>query len=99
MSSTADALFWIAGLTVASVATLVAGVVVGRMLRRRLQAPPRRPTFTLEDLRQLRATGQISEQEFETMRAIVLERTQAELTRDQPGAGDASADRPPASDD
>ncbi len=51
---------------------LIVGFVFARFMRRRLDRATTRADFTLQDLRSLRDSGQISEREFERMRAGLL---------------------------
>ena len=75
---------------------LVATVVVGfgiRALRRRVfpeQEPPPDQLWTLEDLREMRDCGRLSEEEFETLRARVIARM-AGAERDGGPQGRAAA--------
>ena len=62
--------------TVLLVAALVVGMGI-RALRRRVfpeKEPPPDQLWTLEDLREMRGRGELSEEEFETLRARVIAR-------------------------
>jgi hypothetical protein len=80
---------------------LVLTVVVGfgiRALRRRVfpeQEPPPDQLWTLEDLREMRDRGRLSEEEFETLRARVIARMAgAERDGGPQGRADASGSEP-----
>jgi len=91
MDRTAETLTWVAGLALVGVAAMVLAVLVGRMLRRRMQSDEPREPFTLEDLRRLRASGQITEQEFHAMRAIVVARVRERIEEEEATSSDGSA--------
>ena len=54
------------------VGALIIGVVVARYFRKRLREDISVEAFTLQDLRELRAGGVITQREFETMRAAII---------------------------
>ncbi len=60
----------VAGLAI--LATIALFVV--RAVRRWTRDTPSSETFTMQDLRTMRASGQISEAEFQSMRALILGR-------------------------
>lgn len=55
------------------IAALVIGLFVSRAIRRRMERSSGRPAFTLDDIRAMRESGQISEAEFRAMRAAILD--------------------------
>ncbi|UCG32760.1 MAG: SHOCT domain-containing protein [Phycisphaerales bacterium] len=74
--------------TVLLVLALVVGMGI-RALRRRVfpeKEPPPDQLWTLEDLREMRERGQLSEEEFETLRARVI----ARMAGAKPGGGPRS---------
>lgn len=76
------------------VALLVIGLIVSRIARRRLERHDQPEPFTLHDLRRMRDCGQITEREFDAMRAGLLKRARAPAS---PPAGPPGRS-PPASD-
>jgi hypothetical protein len=68
----------------------VAGTRLALAVRRRFRTDPPTQTFTLQDLRELRDKGELSEQEFAALRALTLSR----MAADAPD----SAERPDAAD-
>ncbi len=80
-------------------AAAVVALFVGRMIRNRMMRPERPAAFTLEDLRQMRAEGQITEQEFTAMRAMVLAQTRAGAKDGQSPRPGGGAPRPPRQPD
>ncbi len=74
----------------AAAVAAVAGYCVVLAVRRWAQREERVPTFTFQDLREMRARGQISEQEFASMRDALL--IQAGATAGEPS--DSSSARP-----
>lgn len=70
---------------------VAAGVLLGLIatwLRRRLVAepPPMKLGFTLADLREMHAQGQIDDDEFESAKKKMLARSRQELSEDEAGA-------------
>lgn len=65
-------LVWFGGMLVAA---LIAGYIIVRIVRRRsMDGGAAKEAFTLQDLREMRAAGQISESEFESMKAGLIGR-------------------------
>lgn len=99
MSEDAGSLLLLIGLLAgAAVLAWLGALLVARMVRRRLGESDSGQPFTLQDLRELRKQGMITEAEFQTMRAAVLGRFAA----DEPAGGGHSEggtlddrDRPP----
>jgi hypothetical protein len=94
MPDTSGLIFW-AGAFFLVFAVLVTAFIYGaRALGRRMrQQQQTGPTFTIQDLREMHAQGQISEQEFEAMKAIVLRTYGAGEGRlDDAGGGDDEPD-------
>jgi len=82
-----EQIYWYGGALI--VAIIVLGLVVwgvGRWTRR--QDAGGSPVFTLQDLREMRERGEISDAEFDQMRASILagHRLGAVPSRDRPGS-------------
>ncbi len=76
----------------------VGGIYLLKAVRKWAQREERAATFTIQDLRDMRARGQISEQEFAAMRAALL----AQLDVSRPASSPASrpgGDGGPSEDD
>jgi hypothetical protein len=71
-SDTSDVLVWIAVLAV----TAVVGVIVITVIRRHFRSSENSGPvgFTLHDLRQLRDKGELTKEEYERAKAIMLDR-------------------------
>ena len=65
----------VAGMGILLVVLVVLGFVVVRIIKRRLQKDAPLDTFTLQDLRNLRAQGQLSDAEYERLRAMLIGQT------------------------
>jgi acyl-coenzyme A synthetase/AMP-(fatty) acid ligase len=66
-------LLWMTALLmIGAVIALVGGMLIARRLRSRAADSTPAAAFTLQDLRRLRDSGQISEVEFESMRAAMI---------------------------
>ncbi|MEM6553726.1 MAG: hypothetical protein AAF750_16530 [Planctomycetota bacterium] len=98
-AATSRILFW---LIVLAAATLFLGVTCF-VLWKRLTQEDREPTistgFTLPDLRDLHRSGQLTDDEFENAKAMLLARSRAEMAADEAAQdaseADFSADHPP----
>lgn len=77
-------LFWLAVLLGAAVAVMVVGAVVRRFYRDE-PVPDVTEAFTLSDLRRLHQDGQLSDEEFDRVKAGLIARSRAML-------GDSTAD-------
>ncbi len=75
----------------------VAGFYAAAAVRRWAQRSQSTGSFTLQDLREMRARGQITEQEFAAMRAAMLARFDVTSTVGPPSSGPSR--HPEASDD
>lgn len=75
-----------------TIAAIFAGLIVVFAVRRWASHEVKTDTFTIQDLREMRARGEISEQEFQSMRAALL----AELDIGLPSE---SLSREPPTDD
>ena len=53
-------------------ALIIGGYILIRVVRARIRATQATETFTLNDLRALRASGQLSDAEYERMRAMLI---------------------------
>lgn len=82
MPHVSELLWYILCVGVIGVSALLIGVYVSRALRRRLLKQHGVDAFTIEDLRQMRAAGKITQQEYEAMRATVI----GQMGADLPGA-------------
>ncbi len=73
-----DILPWLVGL----LAVVAIGGVAIYLVRRWLRRPPRGPAegFTLQQLRELHATGSLNDDEFERAKAAVIGRVSKEAT-------------------
>ena len=72
MSRTAELLWYILGVGVLGVGALLIGMVVGRLVRKRLRSDEPTEAFTIQDLREMRTRGVITQQEYESMRAAII---------------------------
>lgn len=69
-------------LALAAIGLIVAGAIVVFVVRRNLRGAARtQDPFTLGDLRTLRESGQITEHEYESMRAAILGKIRDEPDR------------------
>ncbi|MCK4343135.1 MAG: SHOCT domain-containing protein [Phycisphaerae bacterium] len=75
MGELASYFVWIAVVVLAIAAGFLAVVAVRRWAHREERAE----TFTFQDLREMRARGEITEREFAAMRNVLLEQMQADL--------------------
>lgn len=78
-------------LLIALIAAWVGSLWVARWVRRRYSEPQNVEPFTLQDLRDLRAQGQITGAEFEHLRAGLIGRMRAS-ERHEADAGDGGAE-------
>ena len=69
-------------------------VLVARAFRRRMRSNQNTETFTIQDLRNLRDAGDITQQEYEAMRAAVI----GQITGDSPTDDDQGPVPPRAPD-
>lgn len=66
-------LMWTAAwLLIAAIGATVGAVLAARVVRERCQQPMDQQPFTLQTLRELRASGQITEVEYNAMRGALL---------------------------
>lgn len=72
MKSSSDLLSNVVYLGALLVALVIAGFILIRVIRARMHASGDTETFTLDDLRGLRATGQLTDAEYERMRAMLI---------------------------
>ncbi len=84
MPRSSELLWYALWITLVAVGALIAAVVVSRIIRKRLELPDRSPSFTLQDLRELRDAGQISEQEYHAMRAAIIGEVSTPHTSETP---------------
>jgi hypothetical protein len=85
-------LYWNAGLLLLAAIAIFVGLIVARVLRNRFSDSGTTAPFTLQDLRELRASGQISDREYETMRAAIV--GSVRRPADPPARPAAPGDRP-----
>lgn len=71
MESAFTIFVWIAALAAAALLAWVAAVFASRAIKQSMSAEAADP-FTLQDLREMLASGQITETEFDTMRGAIL---------------------------
>lgn len=64
--------YWSAGLLLILALAMFAGLFVARALRSRFGGTEASAPFTLQDLREMRSAGQITQEEYDTMRAGLL---------------------------
>jgi hypothetical protein len=76
----------------------IGGYLAAMVVRGRLLRDSQEEAFTLQDLRQMHARGELSKDEFENMRQVILgkaaERKQAAAQKEQQEPGLGEADRP-----
>lgn len=73
------------GLGFLLVLLVVGGYVAVRVVRRRLGSTEQLDTFTLQDLRELRAQGQLSDAEYERLRVMLIGQTRNSSGPARPG--------------
>lgn len=84
MSSASDLFLLLIGISAVLILLIIGGLVCVRLVRGRTAAAAESgEPFSLQDLRDMRAAGQITDREFESMRAALLGRlTAPKPTRD-----------------
>ncbi|MFQ5806829.1 MAG: SHOCT domain-containing protein [Phycisphaerae bacterium] len=92
MPQTAELLWYIVWIGVIGVSAMLIGIAVSRALRKRLRAERRTESFTIQDLREMRERGTITQQEYEAMRATILGR----MVADSPMPASSKSDPSPA---
>jgi len=99
MPDTSELVSWSGLLLVIGIPAIILCWLGARALKRRLlRHQSSEQPFTIQGLRDLRARGQITEQEFEAMRAAVLQQFDADASAQSPGGSepdDAEDDHPP----
>ena len=109
MPRTTELLWYILGIGVIGVGTLLLGILAGRLVRKRLRSDQPTEPFTIQDLREMREREEITPQEYQAMRAAIIGRLKAAPRSEprkprplDPPAGcqrpDANSDPPPAED-
>jgi len=109
MPRTAELLWYILGIGVIGVGTLLLGILAGRLVKKRLRSDHPAETFTIQDLREMREREQITAQEYQAMRAAIIGRLKAAPRSEPRKAGpfdpeagrqppDATSEPPPAED-
>jgi uncharacterized membrane protein len=94
MHQSAD-VFAIFGWLVFAAVVIVGGFVVAVAVRRWVQREERAVgSFTFQDLRDMRARGEITEQEFAAMRTALLARMDLDQAAEAPEAGEPPPDVP-----
>jgi hypothetical protein len=71
---------------------MLIAVVAARALRKRLQGRTHTAAFTLQELREMRNGGRITQEEYEAMRTTII----GQLTADSPTSVSKSSDSQPA---
>lgn len=94
MPQTSELLWYIAWITVIGVSAMLLALAVSRMFRKRLRRETRTEAFTLQDLRGMRDAGDITQQEYEAMRATII----GEMTTDLPSPSAGKTVPPPGPD-
>jgi hypothetical protein len=74
MPQTAQLWWYILLIGVIGVGAMLLGTLVACLVRRRLQSPPSSQAFTVQDLREMRLRGEITDQEYEAMRVATIAR-------------------------
>ena len=102
-------LWYILIIGVIGVGVILLGVIAARLLKKRLNTTPPAEPFTIQDLREMRRRGEITEQECDAMRAATIARmtTSPALEERQPAPSDPDARQqrpdvasdPPAAED
>lgn len=95
MLNTADILsifLWISGAAVAA----IVGLFVARAVRNWSRSQEAADPFTIQDLREMRERGEISQAEFESMRGAILGRYADNEATETAEAADESTPPPPA---
>jgi len=86
MPDTSELVSWSGLLLVLGVPAIILGWLGARALKRRLlRHQSSEQPFTIQDLRDMRSRGQITEQEFEAMRAAVLQQFDSDASAQSPG--------------
>lgn len=73
MSPASQLLWYILWISVVGIGAVLIAVILSRVLAKRLRGQTRTQAFTIHDLRQMRGRGEITEQEYQAMRATVIE--------------------------
>lgn len=94
-SDTLSAFVWIAVLAAAAIVAWIGALYVARSIRRRVHMDGTYQPFTLQDIREMRARGLITESEFATMRASIL----GKLRSDGDAEPNKNPPQPPPSTD
>ena len=107
MPRSAELLWYILGIGVIGVGTLLLGILAGRLVKKRLRSDQPTEPFTIQDLREMREREEITPQEYQAMRAAIIGRLKAASRSESrkpgpldPQAGDqhpdTDSDPPPA---
>ncbi len=98
MPDTSELVSWSGLLLGLGVPAIILCWLGARALKRRLlRHQSSEQPFTIQDLRDMRSRGQITEQEFEAMRAAVLQKFNSDVSAQSPGGSqpdDAEDDHP-----
>lgn len=82
-----------------AVAAAVAGLFIARAVRNWSRREEPTPDFTLQDIREMHARGELSDREFAAMRATILGRLADDAPRrPDPPSPPLPPDNPPAED-
>jgi hypothetical protein len=96
MSQASQLLWYILWVSVIGVSAVLIAVIVARLLAKRLGRQTRTQAFTIQDLRQMRSRGEITEQEYQAMRTTVIEHAVADSATSASTRPDAPS--PPGSE-
>lgn len=92
MPQDGELLWYTVWIGVIGVGAMLIGVLASRAIRKRLRGGSTTETFTVQDLREMRNGGEITQQEYEAMRAAIIGR----LASDSPTPANKNAPRQPA---
>ncbi len=103
MPQTAELMWYILAIGVIGVGAMLIGILASRLLRKRLRNSRPTEVFTIQDLREMRRREDITQQEYETMRAAIIGRVadapQPEPRKTSPIDPETGSERPNASSD
>jgi hypothetical protein len=78
MPQTGELLWYIVGVTVVGLGAMLIGILAARAFKKGLRAEVRSEAFTIQQIREMRERGEITQKEYETMRAAVIGQTTAD---------------------
>ncbi len=97
MSQTAQLMWYILVLGVVGVGALLVAILASRLFKKRSARGTDLVPFTIQNLRDMRRRGEITEKEFEAMRAVTIAQMTTPESPEQgdPSAGDRKDRQPP----